>query len=125
MGKHLRKLFPVNKVKKVFERYLLQQIAVEQALAMLKIGRRQFFKLLKVYRERPKEFSLDYKRKVAPRKIDAKSEARIIRELNREAEIIGDKSNPVRFYNYSYLKEVLEKKHKVHVSCRRSSVGPK
>ena len=116
MGKHLRKLFSVNEVKKVFERYLLQQIAVEQALAMLKIGRRQFFKLLKVYRERPEEFSLDYKRKVPPRKIDAKSEARIIRELKREAEIIGDKSNPVRFYNYSYLKEVLEEKHKVHVS---------
>jgi hypothetical protein len=27
-----------------------------------------------------------------------------------------DKRNPVRFYNYSYLKEILEKKHKVHVS---------
>ena len=116
MGKHLRKLFSAKEVKEVFERYLSQQIAVEHALAMLKIGRRQFFKLLRVYRERPGEFSLDYKRKVPPRKIDAKSEARIIRELKREAEIIGDKSNPVRFYNYSYLKEVLEKKHKVHVS---------
>ncbi len=116
MGKHLRKLFSAKEVKEVFERYLSQQIAVEHALAMLKIGRRQFFKLLRVYRERPGEFSLDYKRKVPPRKIDAKSEARIIRELKREAEIIGDKSNPVRFYNYSYPKDVLEKKHKVHVS---------
>ena len=116
MGKHLRKLFSAKEVKEVFERYLSQQIAVEHALAMLKIGRRQFFKLLKVYRERPEEFSLDYKRKAPSRKIDAKSEARIIRELKREAEIIGDKSNPVRFYNYSYLKEILEKKHKVHVS---------
>lgn len=116
MGKHLRKLFSVNEVKKVFERYLSQEIAVDQALAMLKIRRRQFFKLLKVYRERPESFSLDYKRKVPPRKIDAKSEARIMRELKKEAEIIGDKRNPVRFYNYSYLKEILEKKHKVHVS---------
>jgi transposase len=116
MGKHLRKLFSVNEVKKVFERYLSQEIAVEHALAMLKIRRRQFFKLLKVYRERPDGFSLDYKRKAPPRKIDAKAEARIMRELKREAEIIGDKSNPVRFYNYSYLKEVLEEKHKVHVS---------
>ncbi len=116
MGKHLRKLFSVNEVKKVFERYLSQEIAVEHALAMLKIRRRQFFKLLKVYRERPDGFALDYKRKVPPRKIDAKAEARIMRELRKEAEIIADKDNPVRFYNYSYLKEILEEKHKVHVS---------
>jgi hypothetical protein len=116
MGKHLRKLFSAKEVKEVFERYLSREIAVEQALALLKIRRRQFFKLLKVYRERPDGFSLDYKRKVPPRKIDAKSEARIMRELKKEAEIIADKDNPVRFYNYSYLKEILEKKHKVHVS---------
>ena len=116
MGKHLRKLFSVNEVKKVFERYLSQEIAVEHALAMLKIRRRQFFKLLKVYRERPDGFSLDYERKVPPRKIDAKAEAKITQELKKEAEIIEDKRNPVRFYNYSYVKEILEKKHKVHVS---------
>ena len=83
---------------------------------MLKIQRRQFFKLLKVYQERPDGFSLGYPRKTPGRKIDAKSEARIMRELKKEAEIIADKDNPVRFYNYSYLKDILEKKHNVHVS---------
>lgn len=116
MGKHLRKLFSVDHVKEVFQRYLSREIAVDQASAMLKIRRRQFFKLLKVYRERPKSFSLDYTRKTPPRKIDAKAEAKIARELKKEAEIIRDKGNPVRFYNYSYVKEILEKKHKVHVS---------
>ncbi len=48
MSKHLRKRLSAEQVKEVFERYLSQQIAVEQALAMLKIQRRQFFKLLKV-----------------------------------------------------------------------------
>ena len=47
MGKHMRKLFSVNEVKKTLERYLSQEITVEHALAMLKIRRRQFFKLLK------------------------------------------------------------------------------
>lgn len=116
MGKHLRKLFSINEVKEVFERYLSEQIAVEHALAILKIRRRQFFKLLKVYREKPDSFSLDYTRKAPPRKIDAKTEARIMQELKKEAEIIRDKNNPVRFYNYSYVKEILEKKHKVYVS---------
>jgi len=116
MGKHLRKLFSADDVKEVFQRYLSREIAVDQALAMLKIRRRQFFKLLKLYREKPESFSLDYTRKAPSRKIDAKAEAKITQELKKEAEIIGDKRNPVRFYNYSYVKEILEKKHKVQVS---------
>ena len=116
MGKHLRKLFSADQVKEVFQRYLARQIGVDQASAMLKIRRRQFFKLLKVYRERPESFALEYTRKTPPRTIDAKAEGKIIQELKREAEIIRDKRNPVRFYNYSYVKEILEKKHKVQVS---------
>ena len=116
MGKHLRKLFSADQVKEVFRRYLARQIGVDQALAMLKIRRRQFFKLLKLYRDRPESFSLQYTRKTPPRRIDAKAEAKITQELKRETEIIRDKRNPVRFYNYSYVKEILENKHKVHVS---------
>ena len=113
MGKHLRRLFSAGEVKEIFERYLSQEIGVEQGLGLLKIRRRQFFKLLKVYRENPDGFSLDYKRAVPPRKIDAKSESKIILELEKEAEIIQDKRNPVKFYNYSYLKELIEKRHVV------------
>jgi hypothetical protein len=116
MGKHLRKLFSADQVKEVFRRYLARQIGVDQASAMLKIRRRQFFKLLKLYRDRPESFSLQYTRKTPPRRIDAKAEAKITQELKRETEIIRDKRNPVRFYNYSYVKEILEKKHKVQVS---------
>src|SRR5262249_42050504 len=44
-------------------------------------------------------------------------------ELKKETAIIRDKGNPVRFYNYSYVKEILEKKHKVKCLCRRSLIG--
>jgi hypothetical protein len=116
MGKHLRKLFSVDQVKEVFRRYLARQIGVDQASALLKIRRRQFFKLLKLYRDRPESFSLQYSRKIAPRRIDAKAEAKITQELKKETAIIRDKRNPVRFYNYSYVKEILENKHQVRVS---------
>ena len=66
MGKHLRKLFSAKEVKEIFERYLSQEIGVEQALGLLRIRRRQFFKLLKAYRVSPDRFSLDYKRKTHP-----------------------------------------------------------
>jgi hypothetical protein len=97
MGKHLRKLFSADQVKEVFRRYLARQIGVDQASAMLKIRRRQFFKLLKLYRDRPESFSLQYTRKRPPRRIDAKAEAKITQELKKETEIILDKRNPVRF----------------------------
>jgi hypothetical protein len=83
---------------------------------MLKIRRRQFFKLLKLYRDRPESFSLQYTRKTPPRRIDAKAEAKITQELKKETAIIRDKRNPVRFYNYSYVREILENKHQVRVS---------
>lgn len=116
MGKHLHKRFLVKEVKEIFERYFSKEIGTEQALALLKIKRSGFFKLLKSYREAPDDFSLDYKRKAPPRTIDAKIEAKIVHELKKEKAIIEDKGNPVKFYNYSYLKEILEKKHKVFVS---------
>lgn len=100
----------------MFRRYLARPIGVDQASAMLKIRRRQFFKLLKLYRDRPESFSLQYTRKTPPRRINAKAEAKITQELKKETEIIRDKRNPVRFYNYSYVKEILENKHKVRVS---------
>jgi len=116
MGKHLRKLFSTKEVQEVFERYLSREIGMEQALAMLKIRRRQFFKLLKVYREEPGSFSLDYKRKGSAHKINEKTEKKVMIELKKEAELIADKNNPVKHYNYSYLRETLEQKHRVNVS---------
>ncbi len=116
MGRHLRTRYSAKEVKEIFERYLAQELGVEQAVALLKLGRRQFFNLLKSYRARPTDFSLESPRPTPPRTIDAKSEAKIMGELKKEAEIIRCASNPVTFYNYSYLKETLATKHKVFVS---------
>jgi hypothetical protein len=116
MGRHLRTRSSAKEVKEIFERYLAREIGIEQALALLKLGRRQFFNLLKVYQACPKDFSLEFTRTAPPRTIDSKSEARIMRELKKEAAIIRSAHNPVKFYNYSYLKETLANKHQVFVS---------
>lgn len=116
MGKHLRKLFTTKEVKEVFERYVSREIGIEQALGLLTIRRRQFFKLLKNYREEPNSFSLVYERKNPPHKINKKAEKKILDELKKEAKLIEDKNNPVKNYNYSYVRETLEQKHQVTVS---------
>ena len=114
--KQLHKKFKKEEVVEVFERYLAREIGIKQAKALLGLGKSRFFYLLKAYRESPDNFSLEYQRKSPSRKISEKSENKIAYELKKEAAIIGDKNNPVKFYNYSYLKEILEKKHKVSVS---------
>lgn len=116
MGKHLHKRFTAEEVKAVFEHYLSREIGVKQALALLNTSRRRFFELIKSYREAPDSFSLEYQRKGSPHRIDLKSEQKIINELKKEARIIEDENNPVQNYNYSYLREILEKKHNIFVS---------
>ena len=116
MGRHLRTRYSAKEVKEIFQRYLSREIGVAQALALLKLGRRQFFNLLQSYRADPNHFSLESQRTTPPRQITAKAETRIMQELKKEAEIIRRDSNPVKFYNYSYLKETLAKKHQVFVS---------
>ncbi len=116
MGKHLHKRFSVTEVKEVLERYLSKEIGVDHVLALLKIQRRRVFDLLQRYREAPERFSLDYKRQGSGNRLDANVETQIVNDLKKEAALIADPRNPVRTYNYSYLKEVLQKKHQVHVS---------
>lgn len=127
MGKHLRKLFSTKEVKEILKRYLGREIGVEHALALFKIKRRQFFKLLKAYREDPESFSLEYRRNRPTNQIDSKTEKKILVELEKEKELITDQRNPIRFYNYSYVQNVLEEKHGVDVSLstiiRRAKKG--
>lgn len=116
MGKHLHKRFSVIEVKEVLERSLSKEIGVDHALALLKIHRRRFFDVLKRYREAPDRFSLDSKRHGSGNRLDANVETQIVNELKKEAALIADPRNPVRTYNDSYLKEVLQQTHQVSVS---------
>lgn len=116
MTQQLHKRFSDQEVKEVLEKYEKKVLALEEVIRFLKIKERRFFLLLKEYRKDPYGFSTEFKRKKAPRGIDQKSEKKIIGELKKEAALIEDKRNPVRFFNYSYLKEILEEKHGVKVS---------
>ena len=116
MGAHLHKRLSVQEVKEVLERYVSREIGVDHVLALLKIHRRRFFDLLQRYRKAPDLFSLDYNRQGSGNRLPANVETKIVSELKKEAALLADPRNPVRAYNYSYLKEVLETKHQVTVS---------
>lgn len=116
MGTHLHKRFTKSEVIEVFERYLGKEIEVEHANSMLGIGRSRFFDMLKEYRQNPDKFSLEYKRRTASRKISDKVEKKILKELKRDCALIKDKRNPIRDYNYSFIRDALERKHGTKVS---------
>jgi len=116
MRKHLHKRFSTEEVKNIFERYINKEIELKHAIALLKLHRRQFFDLLKKYRQNTKEFTINYQRKTPPHQIDGEAEKIILKELKKEKALIEDKNNPIRNYNYSFIKETLAEKHKVKVS---------
>jgi len=55
-----------------------------------------FFKLLARYKKNPNNFSIQYNRKTINRKIDKAIEINIIKELNRENDLIKAKEVPIK-----------------------------
>ena len=83
---------------------------------MLNIKRRKYFLLLAKYRKDLDNFSIGYTRKNNNRKVDPDIEANIMKELKIDKALIAAKDVPVKCYNYSYIKDLLEQKYHQKVS---------
>jgi len=105
---HVHKRFTDEQVKVLFNGYcqgLLGRVEIQE---MLDIGKTRFFALLKEYRQAPEAFSVAYERSATGR-LSPATEAEIERELLREKKIVEDKRLPISGYNYSALRDRLEK----------------
>jgi len=116
MSKQLHKNFTDGQVKSLLKSYLDKKIKINYILQMLRIKRRRFFELLAKYRKDPDSFSIQYERKTINRKIDPDIERNIIQELKIEKDLIKAKDIPIKWYNYSYIKDLLEQKYSQKVS---------
>jgi len=116
MSKQLHKNFTDQQVKSLLESYLKNKIKINYILQILRIKRRRFFELLSKYQEDPDNFSIQYKRNTSNYRINPKIEANIIHELKIEKDLIKNKEIPIRYYDYSYIKDLLEQKYKQKVS---------
>ena len=92
---------------------------------MLRIKRSRFFELLAKYRKDPDNFSIQYERKTINRKINPDIERNIVKELKMGKDLIKAKEVPVRYYNYRYIKDLLEQKIARKYLYLPSSTGPK
>lgn len=116
MAGHLHKSFSDQQVRTLLGRYVGKEIKIEHILGILKIGRSRFFEILKEYRANPQGFTVAYQRKSRPRKLDAKIEENVLRELCFEKRLIENPDVPLRSYNYSYIRDRLWEKHRQKVS---------
>ena len=112
----IHKKFTDGQIKELIERYLNKEIERTYIQEILGIKKRRFFVLIKNYRENPEAFSIQYTRKNKTRTIPQSAERNIIKELTIEKKLIEDSNVPLRSYNYSYIKDRLEKKYKQKVS---------
>src|SRR4030042_4054341 len=112
----LHKHFTSEQVKKLFDRYLNNEVERSYIQEILRLKRRRFFALLKKYREDSQHFSIDYRRTTPTRKISPSIEQNIFKELTIEKAIIQNEEVPLKTYNYSYIKDRLKTKHRQKVS---------
>ena len=116
MTEQLHKRFSTEELKAFLKKYLTEKVKLMYILEILKITKRRFFQLLKMYRKDHDNFSIDYQRKKPTRRISTQIEKDIITELTIAKRLIEDKDMPITFYNYSYIKDELKRKYDQKVS---------
>ena len=112
----LHKRFSSDELKKLFDRYLRNEIERKYIQEILGIKKRRFFMLLKQYKENPTDFTIQYQRTTPPRIISPEIEQNILKELAIEKKIIQNKEVPLTSYNYSYLRDRLKGQYHQKVS---------
>jgi hypothetical protein len=111
----IHKNFSDDQIKGLLSKYTDNKVDREYIQELLGIKRRRFFELLKKYKENPQTFSVKYQR-AQPKLIGQEIEDNILRELAIEKAIIEDADNPLKSYNYSYIKDLLQTKYNQGVS---------
>jgi hypothetical protein len=104
----LHKNFTDEQIKVLLHTYSQGKMGRVDIQEILGIGKTRFFALLKAYRQEPETFSIAYQRK-SPVKLSTEVEAAIEDALLREKEIVEDPDLPISGYNYTAIRDRLQK----------------
>jgi len=116
MTEQVHKRLIDEQVKMILDRFMKKELQSEQAMGLLGLKRSQFFEWVKKYRESKETFTIQYHREGKAREIHPKVESKILQELKVEKGLIEDPTLPIRYYNYSYIRDQLRKKYQYQVS---------
>jgi len=109
--KQLHKKFTDYQIKELITRYLKKKIARKYIQEILGIKKTRFFALVKRLKDDPENFSILYSRRIPTRKISKDVERNIVKEIKIEEDLIKAKEVPIKWYNYSYIRDLLEQKY--------------
>jgi transposase len=104
----IHKRFAAEQVKALLQQYCQGAMTRAQVEEILDISKSRFFVLLAAYRRDPGQFSISYERS-SPQRLSAPVEAALERELRREKGLVDDKRLPISDYNYSAVRDRLDK----------------
>ncbi len=105
----LHKRITDEDAKRVFELYVLGEVSRHYVQTYCSIKKTRFFELLRSYKKNPEFFTLSYARKTSNRRLAPEIEPLILQELKQAHELITNPSIPIYTYNYSYIRDVIQK----------------
>jgi len=115
--KQLHRRLNGEQVRFILDKYLSKKMRAKDAIEQLGLKKTRFYELVKAYEDDQANFSIDYLREKPTRIIDPRIESNILKELNFEkTKIIDNPDVPTKRYNYSYIQDLLRRKHKQKVS---------
>jgi hypothetical protein len=112
----VHKRFTDEQIRELLTRYIAGEVERKYVQEILGIKKRRFFTLLVAYKQSPSCFSIQYIRHGIPRTISPDVEHNIVRELEIDKALIEDPDVPLRRYNYSYVRDRLQRKYHQKVS---------
>lgn len=106
----IHKRFTTEQIQLLFKQYQNGEMTRIEIQEILGIKKTRFFKLFGEYKILPDGFRIEYQRRSKPR-ISPDTEERIIAELQREKELIDDPLIPITSYNYTAVRDRLQKQN--------------
>lgn len=106
----IHKRFTAEQIQLLFKQYQSGEMTRIEIQEILGIKKTRFFTLLGEYKVHSDGFRIEYQRKSKPR-ISPDIEERIIVELQREKELIDDPRIPITSYNYTAMRDRLQKQN--------------
>lgn len=108
-NQQIHKKFSDEQVVAILENYLAKEISAKEAMAKLEVKRSQFFNLAYRYRNGAESFTIKHQGNDGNRRISEDMSSLILKELKKEKRLIDNKDMPIKFYNYSAVRDALGK----------------
>lgn len=112
MGTQIHTKFTTDQVKELLQKYVDGAVERKYLQEVLGIKKAMFFRILKAYRDNPKEFTVEYKRSTPSCGIVQEIKDNIDKELAIDKKAILNKDIPLYKYNYSYVQRRLKTTYK-------------